>query len=73
MGEFEGKGDGALLTFAGVVGGRHAVEADGKIIAVRANDRLAGGGFSLAGLEDGFLHRRAGGGEVGEGELFVFS
>lgn len=28
LGELEGKGYGALLAFAGVIAGRHAVEAD---------------------------------------------
>lgn len=72
LGELEGEGDGSLLPFAGVVRGEHAVQADGEIIAVRADDGLSGRGLALAGLEDRFFHRRAGGGKIGKGEFFVF-
>ncbi len=72
LGEFEGEGDGSLLAFAGVFVGGHSVEADGEVVAMGADDGLAGGGFAGAGLEDGIFHAGAGCGEVGEGEGFVF-
>lgn len=68
LGELEGEGDRALLAFAGEVRGGHAVQADRDVIAMRADDGLAGGDFPIPCLEDGIRERRSGGGEVGEGE-----
>ena len=55
LGELEGEGDGALLALAGVIGCDHAVETDGEIIAVGADDSLTGGGFALAGIASPIL------------------
>ena len=71
LGELEGEGEGALLTFAGEIGDGEAVQAEVELVAVRADDGLAEAGFALAGEQDGFPQIRAAGREVVEGERLV--
>jgi len=71
--EFEGERDGALLAFAGEIGGRFAVDAQRDVIAVGSDHRLAGASFAFAGVDDGLVEVGSAGRYVIEREGFVFA
>ena len=51
LGEFQSQCEGALLAFAGIVGGGHAVDSEVDFIAVGTDDGLAQAGFAFASLQ----------------------
>ena len=71
LSEFEREREGSLLAFAGEIGGGHAMDEEGEVIAVRADDGLAEAEFFGASEVDRCAEVGVTGRRVGKSEGFV--